>query len=93
MPPAYPRRRPFGVTAAPDRGRCGPPRVWFSPAVHQSRRGSPPAPAAGFLFGKLQRRRPEFPPLWGVWHDAKYIADHIATQRSYLSYKDAGQRR
>lgn len=31
--------------------------------------------------------------IWGVWHDAKRIADHIATQRKYLSYRDASQRR
>ncbi|SNT74023.1 flavin-containing monooxygenase [Paracoccus seriniphilus] len=24
--------------------------------------------------------------LWGVWHDAKHIADQIAIQRSYLQY-------
>lgn len=24
--------------------------------------------------------------IWGVWHDAKHIADHIAIQRGYLSY-------
>ncbi|MQU41741.1 SidA/IucD/PvdA family monooxygenase [Pseudomonas helleri] len=30
--------------------------------------------------------------IWGVWHDAKYVADHIATQRSYLAYRDASQR-
>ncbi|VEA71621.1 Uncharacterized oxidoreductase CzcO [Serratia rubidaea] len=39
----------------------------------------------------LSRRGSTF--IWGVWHDAKYIADHIATQRSYLNYQDAGQRR
>lgn len=30
--------------------------------------------------------------IWGVWHDAKYVADHIAIQRSYLDYHDAAQR-
>lgn len=30
--------------------------------------------------------------IWGVWHDAKYVADHIATQRQYLTYRDASQR-
>ncbi len=30
--------------------------------------------------------------IWGVWHDAKRIADHIATQRKYLAYRDAAQR-
>ena len=24
--------------------------------------------------------------LWGVWHDAKYVADQIAIQRSYMLY-------
>jgi putative flavoprotein involved in K+ transport len=24
--------------------------------------------------------------IWGVWHDAKYVADHIETQRTYLKY-------
>ena len=30
--------------------------------------------------------------IWGVWHDAKYVADHIETQRKYLGYRDASQR-
>jgi putative flavoprotein involved in K+ transport len=25
--------------------------------------------------------------IWGVWQDARHIADHIAIQRSYLQYK------
>lgn len=25
--------------------------------------------------------------IWGVWHDAKYVADHIAIQDNYLAYK------
>ncbi|WP_436697571.1 flavin-containing monooxygenase [Nocardioides sp. BYT-33-1] len=32
----------------------------------------------------LSRRGSSF--IWGVWHDAKYVADHIVTQRRYLSY-------
>jgi len=24
--------------------------------------------------------------IWGVWHDAKYVADHIVKQRHYLNY-------
>ena len=24
--------------------------------------------------------------IWGVWHDAKHVADRIATQRKYLAY-------
>ena len=27
--------------------------------------------------------------IYGVWHDAKHIADHIATRRSYLAYEPA----
>lgn len=30
--------------------------------------------------------------IWGVWHDAKHLADHIATQRKYLDYHNAAQR-
>ena len=30
--------------------------------------------------------------IWGVWHDAKHIADHIATQRKYFAYRDASRR-
>ena len=37
----------------------------------------------------LSRRGSSF--IWGVWHDAKHIADHIATQRKYLAYRDASQ--
>lgn len=25
--------------------------------------------------------------IYGVWHDAKHVADHIATRRSYLTYQ------
>lgn len=32
----------------------------------------------------LSRRGSSF--IWGVWHDAKYVADHIVTQRRYLAY-------
>ncbi|PAJ79218.1 flavin-containing monooxygenase [Burkholderia ubonensis] len=39
----------------------------------------------------LSRRGSAF--IWGVWHDAKHIADHIVTQRKYLAYCDASQRR
>ena len=33
----------------------------------------------------LSRRGSTF--IWGVWHDAKYIADHIATQHKYAEYQ------
>lgn len=32
----------------------------------------------------LSRRGSSF--IWGVWHDAKYIADHIITQHRYSQY-------
>ncbi|MFF0424760.1 flavin-containing monooxygenase [Streptomyces sp. NPDC004520] len=32
----------------------------------------------------LSRRGSSF--IWGVWHDARYVADHIARQRGYLAY-------
>ncbi|MDI5987485.1 NAD(P)/FAD-dependent oxidoreductase [Halomonas sp. M4R5S39] len=39
----------------------------------------------------LSRRGSSF--IWGVWHDARHIADHIATQRKYLAYHAEAQRR
>ena len=27
--------------------------------------------------------------VWGVWHDAKHLADRISTQRKYLAYHEA----
>lgn len=51
--------------------------------IHQ--RGVSSEPGVYFLGLPWQSRRgSSF--LWGVWHDAKYIADHIAIQRSYLTY-------
>ena len=38
----------------------------------------------------LSRRASSF--IWGVWHDAKHLADHIATQRKYLAYAPPAQR-
>ncbi|OBF36210.1 FAD-dependent oxidoreductase [Mycobacterium sp. ACS1612] len=35
----------------------------------------------------LSRRGSSF--IWGVWHDARYLADQIAIQRSYLRYTGA----
>lgn len=28
--------------------------------------------------------------IWGVWHDAKHLADRIATQRKYFDYRPSG---
>jgi len=27
--------------------------------------------------------------IWGVWYDAKYVADHISKQRAYVAYQPA----
>jgi putative flavoprotein involved in K+ transport len=55
------------------------------------RRGVSSEPGVYFLgLPWLSRRGSSF--IWGVWHDAKHLADHIATQRGYLAYR-AGSRR
>ena len=38
----------------------------------------------------LSRRGSSF--IWGVWHDAKHLADQIATQRKYLEYRGSAAR-
>ncbi|WP_165667524.1 flavin-containing monooxygenase [Metapseudomonas otitidis] len=55
-------------------------------------RGVSSEPGVYFLgLPWLSRRGSSF--IWGVWHDAKHVADQIATQRKYLAYHDAAQRR
>ena len=50
------------------------------------RRGVSSEPGVYFLgLPWLSRRGSSF--IWGVWHDAKYLADHIMTQRGYLAYR------
>ena len=39
----------------------------------------------------LSRRGSSF--IWGVWHDAKHVADHIAKQRRYSEYHAAAQKK
>ncbi|MCY1284172.1 flavin-dependent oxidoreductase [compost metagenome] len=57
----------------------------------QHQRGVSSEPGVYFLgLPWLSRRGSTF--IWGVWHDARHIADHIATQRKYLAYRDAAQR-
>ncbi|OXM72537.1 MULTISPECIES: flavin-containing monooxygenase [Amycolatopsis] len=47
------------------------------------RRGVSTEPGVYFLgLPWLARRGSSF--IWGVWHDAKFVADHITTQRGYL---------
>lgn len=51
-------------------------------------RGVSSEPGVYFLGLPWQTRRgSSF--IWGVWHDAKYVADHIAKQRSYMAYRPA----
>jgi len=38
----------------------------------------------------LSRRGSSF--IWCVWHDAKHLADQIATQRKYLAYSGSAER-
>ncbi|ALM51945.1 flavin-containing monooxygenase [Halomonas huangheensis] len=58
----------------------------------QHQRGVSSEPGIYFLgLPWLSRRGSSF--IWGVWHDARHIADHIATQRKYLAYQDALQYR
>ena len=57
----------------------------------QHQRGVSREPGVYFLgLPWLSRRGSSF--IWGVWHDAKHVADHIVTQRKYLAYRDAEQR-
>jgi putative flavoprotein involved in K+ transport len=57
----------------------------------QHQRGVSREPGVYFLgLPWLSRRGSSF--IWGVWDDAKHVAGHIATQRSYLAYQDAAQR-
>jgi putative flavoprotein involved in K+ transport len=51
------------------------------------RRGVSSEPGVYFLgLPWLSRRGSSF--IWGVWHDAKYIADQIVIQRGYAAYRD-----
>ncbi|MFC5907711.1 flavin-containing monooxygenase [Streptacidiphilus monticola] len=53
------------------------------------RRGVSTEPGVYFLGLPWQSRRgSSF--IWGVWHDARYVADHIAIQRGYLAHGTAG---
>ena len=57
----------------------------------QHQRGVSSEPGIYFLgLPWLSRRGSSF--IWGVWHDAKHVAGHIATQRTYLAYRDSAQR-
>ncbi|MEL6964957.1 MAG: NAD(P)/FAD-dependent oxidoreductase [Pseudomonadota bacterium] len=54
-------------------------------------RGITSEPGVYFLgLPWLSRRGSSF--IWGVWHDAKYLAEHILTQRTYLDYRPSSKR-
>ncbi|SIT53580.1 Monooxygenase FAD-binding protein [Mesorhizobium prunaredense] len=54
-------------------------------------RGVSSEPGIYFLGLPWQSRRgSSF--IWGVWHDAKHLADHISTQRKYLTYHASAKR-
>ncbi|WP_137699564.1 flavin-containing monooxygenase [Marimonas lutisalis] len=56
--------------------------------VHQ--RGVSPEPGVYFLgLPWLSRRGSSF--IWGVWHDAKFLADQIGIQRGYGAYRAPGE--
>ncbi len=58
--------------------------------LHQ--RGVSSEPGVYFLGLPWQSRRgSSF--IWGVWHDAKYVADHIAKQKNYLDFHEASLKR
>jgi putative flavoprotein involved in K+ transport len=53
-------------------------------------RGVSAEPGVYFLgLPWLSQRGSSF--IWGVWHDAKHVADHVAIQRSYLAYHDVAK--
>lgn len=54
-------------------------------------RGVSSEPGIYFLGLPWQTRRgSSF--IWGVWHDAKYLADRISTQGKYLEYRPSAKR-
>lgn len=60
----------------------------FGAPMHQ--RGVSTEPGVYFLGLPWQSRRgSSF--IWGVWHDAKHLSDHIQNQRKYLDYNSAAE--
>ena len=57
--------------------------------IHQ--RGVSSEPDVYFLGLPWQSRRGST-FVWGIWHDAKYVADQIAIQRNYLGYEGTAER-
>ena len=58
----------------------------------QHQRGVSSEPGIYFLGLPWQSRRGST-FIWGVWHDAKHVADQIAIQRDYEAYRGPAERR
>ncbi|MEM8648149.1 MAG: NAD(P)/FAD-dependent oxidoreductase, partial [Pseudomonadota bacterium] len=57
----------------------------------QHQRGVSKEPGVYFLgVPWLSRRGSSF--IWGVWHDAKFLADQISIQRGYQAYRGSAER-
>lgn len=56
----------------------------------QHQRGVSSEPGIYFLGLPWQSRRGST-FIWGVWHDAKHVADQIANQRKYRAYRGPGE--
>ena len=56
------------------------------------KRGVSIEPGIYFLGLPWQTRRASS-FIWGVWHDAKYLADRIAAQQKYLAYEASAKRK
>lgn len=55
-------------------------------------RGVSVEPGVYFLGLPWQSRRgSSF--IWGVWHDARHVAEHIATRRGYMAYEGQAEKR
>ena len=54
-------------------------------------RGVSAEPGVYFLGLPWQSRRASS-FIWGVWHDARFLAEHISTLRKYLAYNTSAQR-
>jgi len=59
--------------------------------IPSHKRGISSEPGVYFLGLPWQSRRgSSF--IWGVWHDAKFIVDHIEKQQGYLAYQGSAER-
>jgi len=54
------------------------------------KRGISVEPGVYFLGLPWQSRRASS-FIWGVWHDAKFLADQISIRRNYLAYDDSAR--